>query len=70
MQEPCKRQVVFITVSFTSFKNALGRSGKLEKHEHSSAHTILSVQMETLRQQSMKNPIHNQIIQQREMERD
>jgi hypothetical protein len=39
---------VFITVPLTSFKNALRRIGKLEKHEHSSVH-ILSVQMETLR---------------------
>ncbi|BFZ04961.1 hypothetical protein BsWGS_08000 [Bradybaena similaris] len=59
----------FITVPFTCFKKALGKDGKLEKHDHSSAHTV-SVQMETLRMQAMKKPIHTQIIQQSESERD
>ncbi|KAJ8705417.1 hypothetical protein PYW08_012463 [Mythimna loreyi] len=53
---------VFITVPFKSFKKALGKDVKLQKHEHSSAHTI-SVEMESLRRQAMKKPIHAQIIQ-------
>lgn len=60
---------VFITVPFTSFRKALGNNGKLEKHEHSSAHTV-SVEMENLRRHAMKKPIHTQIIQQSESERD
>lgn len=60
---------VFITVPFKSFKKALGKDGKLQKHEHSSAHTI-SVEMENLRRQAMKKPIHAQIIQQSEGEKE
>jgi hypothetical protein len=58
---------VFITVPFTSYKNALGKNGKLEKHEHSSAHTI-SIEMENIKNKVMKKPIHTQILQQSESE--
>src|SRR5678815_4958710 len=64
-----KTGTVFITVPFTTFKKALGKNGKLKKHEYSSAHTI-SVEMENLRRQAMKKPIHAQIVQQSESERD
>ncbi|CAI6370206.1 unnamed protein product [Macrosiphum euphorbiae] len=58
---------VFITVPFTSYKNALGKNGKLEKHEHSSAHTV-SIEMEKIKNNAMKKPIHTQIVQQSESE--
>src|SRR5678815_4995590 len=60
---------VFITVPFTTFKKDLGKNGKLKKHEHSSAHTI-TVEMENLRREAMKKPIHAQIVLQSESERD
>ncbi|KAF5300621.1 hypothetical protein FQA39_LY11082 [Lamprigera yunnana] len=59
---------VFITVPFQSFKQALAKKGKLQKHEHSSAHTI-SEELENLRRQAMKNLIHTQIIQQSNSEK-
>ncbi|GLV40243.1 hypothetical protein CBL_07161 [Carabus blaptoides fortunei] len=62
-----KTSGVFITEPFRSFRKALGKNGKLEKHEHSSAHTI-SVQMETVRRQAIKKPIHTQLIQESEKE--
>ncbi|KAF5295072.1 hypothetical protein FQA39_LY13223 [Lamprigera yunnana] len=46
---------VFLTVPFKSFKKTLGKNCKLQKHEHSSAHTI-SAEMENLRRQAIKNP--------------
>ncbi|KAF0756154.1 zinc finger protein 862-like, partial [Aphis craccivora] len=58
---------VFITIPFTSYKNALGKNGKLEKHEHSSAHTV-SIEMEKIKNNAMKKPIHTQIVQQSDSE--
>lgn len=58
---------VFINV--LSYKKALGQSGKLEKHEHSPAYTV-SVEMENMKNRAMKKPIHTQIVQQSENERE
>lgn len=60
---------VFITVPFTSFRKALGKDGKIEKHEHSSTHTS-SVVMENMRRQAIKKPVQTQLVQQSERERD
>jgi len=57
----------FITVQFISYKNDLGKNGKLEKHEHSSAHTV-SIEMLKIKNNAMKKPIHTQIVQQSESE--
>ena len=52
---------IFITNPFTSYKNALGKGGKLEKHEHSASHTT-SVEMEMLKISALKRPIHQQLL--------
>lgn len=53
IQKFFKTSGVFITVPFTSHKKALGKNGKLEKHEHSSAH-IISIEMENIKNNAIK----------------
>jgi len=60
---------VFITVSFSPYKKALGKNGKLEKHEHSSAHTV-TVEMENIKNKAMKKPIHTKFVQQTKLKKN
>lgn len=64
-----KTSGVFISVPFTNFRKATGSTGKLEKHSKSDKH-CKSVFMENERLQNLNAPIHTQIIQYSEDERD
>lgn len=54
---------VFISIPFTNYRKATGKTGKLTKHASSQTHQR-SVELENCRLQAAGNPIYNQILNQ------